>query len=313
MIVDTMTWEEVIRELRDDFSKEVYPMIDSRYETITKPFRKFLVKFKPSKWKMFTPYPYKSKRGNHFTVVFHCDGYDEFKKKDYLPSTSFILLRYKGLPYCIAYGDDKTGDNLKVFTSHCIKRYIERELKDETVSFEEAAMLLMTSHMQHYCMIQPNKSPKYENSIFVQFGNGVLLGNIIGEEGSKDVYYRTYLSKDIMKPNQLNMMKILNRQTQILDKLRISSTELMNFESYIEKHPENKHYLGRFIADTCMLNKGILNLFGSLDSEVNDLEDNNRSFLDEFFSLFDIPMTYDENCREYRDEDTIALGLYVMD
>lgn len=200
MIVESMTYEEIIAEYNKDWFSELgdkvlHIMSDNKY-------RRYIIKnLREEKHVYFKPIFITSRRGNNYILHISTKGLADFKKNDLM----FILYMYyrqkDGIH--VAMANRRTSfyseTQFTFYTSHLFDRYRERELKDIHISKMDTIIECMKWNCTLY-----HKSvdcEKYPDSIFSVSPFGVLLGTNLG---NRNVLMRTYLPFDLLKGNQNN-------------------------------------------------------------------------------------------------------------
>lgn len=216
MIVDSMTYEEVVAEFKNDWRNylpDVLPHImnDNKYR------RYMLKQAKDNVPVFFKPVEITSKRGNKYILQVNSKGKSDFKKNGLL----FIIYMYYHRPegiYVVMLGSDGSwtvsDDFYNIYTPHFFDRYRERELKDIHKPKLQTIIDFFTHNATGRYINVDNE--KYKDSIFYTVPTGVMLGSIY-----KDNIFelRTYITFDMLKGNQVDDSEILAaRVKEYMDK-----------------------------------------------------------------------------------------------
>ncbi|GAB6866479.1 hypothetical protein [Bacteroides acidifaciens] len=184
MVLDTMTLEELIREIKTDFSE-----VKGRWKNYVQKFRRTAQKRTMFPW--LWEANIKTRRFNEWYISF----YAESKKEVGILNPTFTMLfKYKGQLLAGAV----TNDVVLIFTGHFFDRYKERFFKihkDSRPVTNREIMKVFFLFNSNYCFYSKEK----EENIRGYCSDGMLLGDWIGEEGG---FVKTFISRQEMKINQ---------------------------------------------------------------------------------------------------------------
>lgn len=196
MIVDSMTYKEIISEFQYDWNQFIYDKLTNCFG-MANTYRRYMLKYMKDDPVFFTPIEFESKRGNTYIVRFSCKGKADYKKNG-LIVTLYMYYRIHGRIYAVL----STGGNRDTFifyTPHLFDRYRERELKDLSLNKLHVVNEFFKSNSTANFMSLDN--PKYVNSLYGVSKSGILLGKKI-----TDSLYeiKTYITFDMLKGTQIN-------------------------------------------------------------------------------------------------------------
>lgn len=184
MILDTMTTEEILREIKADYRE-----VRARWRKFAPQFRKLILKRQSFPWLWETTI--KTKRYNEWYVSF----YAESKKEAGIVNATFnILFKYKGQ----LFAGTVKGDEAIIFSGHFFDRYKERFFKIH----KENKMIKDRDIMKVFFLFNSNCcfcSREKEDNIRGFCYDGIILGDWHGEEGG---IVKTFISRQEMKINQ---------------------------------------------------------------------------------------------------------------
>ena len=184
MVLDTMTLEELIREIKTDFSE-----VKGRWKNYVRKFRKTAQKRTMFPW--LWEANIKTRRFNEWYISF----YAESKKEVGILNPTFTMLfKYKGQLLVGAV----TNDVVLIFTGHFFDRYKERFFKihkDSRPVTNREIMKVFFLFNSNYCFYSKEKEENVRGYCY----DGMLLGDWIGEEGG---FVKTFISRQEMKMNQ---------------------------------------------------------------------------------------------------------------
>ena len=184
MILDTMTTEEVLREIKSD-SREV----KARWRKFSTKFRKLILKRQSFPWLWETTI--KTKKYNEWYISF----YAESKKEVGIINATFnMIFKYKGQ---LLTGTVK-GDEAFIFSGHFFDRYKERFFKIH----KENRLITDKDIMKVFFIFNSNCwfcDKEKEDNIRGFCYDGILLGDWFGGEGG---IVKTFISRQEMKINQ---------------------------------------------------------------------------------------------------------------
>lgn len=183
-LLDTMTLEELIREIKTDFSE-----VKGRWKNYVRKFRKTAQKRTMFPW--LWEANIKTRRFNEWYISF----YAESKKEVGILNPTFTMLfKYKGQLLVGAV----TNDVVLIFTGHFFDRYKERFFKihkDSRPVTNREIMKVFFLFNSNYCFYSKEKEENVRGYCY----DGMLLGDWIGEEGG---FVKTFISRQEMKMNQ---------------------------------------------------------------------------------------------------------------
>lgn len=225
MIIDTMSFREIAKELNNDFDNEIYLKTiklnnDSKYRrAILKSTKKGLIKFKSIS--------YTSKQGNKYIITPYTSGRSHYKKTKTLEFSYISTFYYKNSLFVAWYTTESKTllPTIYFYTAHLFDRYGERflgkkfEMTDDNLGdfFVRNRAISMKGGFEH---------PKYKNHVFATFDEGVILGERIDWD---IMFFKTYITFDMLKGQQIEMSSTLQpRLENILkneEKLRIQDSK----------------------------------------------------------------------------------------
>lgn len=184
MILDTMTTEEVLREIKSD-SREV----KARWRKFSAQFRKLILKRQSFPWLWETTI--KTKKYNEWYISF----YAESKKEVGIINATFnMIFKYKGQ---LLTGTVK-GDEAFIFSGHFFDRYKERFFKihkENRLITDKDIMKVFFIFNSNCCFCNKKKEDNIRGFCY----DGILLGDWFGGEGG---IVKTFISRQEMKINQ---------------------------------------------------------------------------------------------------------------
>jgi hypothetical protein len=184
MILDTMTTEEVLREIKSD-SREV----KARWRKFSTKFRKLILKRQSFPWLWETTI--KTKKYNEWYISF----YAESKKEVGIINATFnMIFKYKGQ---LLTGTVK-GDEAFIFSGHFFDRYKERFFKihkENRLITDKDIMKVFFIFNSNCCFCNKEKEDNIRGFCY----DGILLGDWFGGEGG---IVKTFISRQEMKINQ---------------------------------------------------------------------------------------------------------------
>ena len=184
MILDTMTTEEVLREIKSD-SREV----KARWRKFSTKFRKLILKRQSFPWLWETTI--KTKKYNEWYISFYAESKKEL---GIINATFYMIFKYKGQ---LLTGTVK-GEEAFIFSGHFFDRYKERFFKihkENRLITDKDIMKVFFIFNSNCCFCNKEK----EDNIRGFCNDGILLGDCFGgEEG----IIKTIISRQKMKINQ---------------------------------------------------------------------------------------------------------------
>lgn len=184
MILDTMTLEELIREIKTDFKE-----VSGRWNAFSPKFRKTIRKRTQFPWLWDTTI--KTRRHNEWYLSFYAMSK---KEANIVTSSLTLLFTYQGKPWAGTVVDGQVF----LFPSHFFDRYRERFLKihSEQVSMSGKDMMKLFFILNSNCCFFGNE--KGENVRGYCY-DGMIFGDWINEDGG---IAKTFISRQEMKINQ---------------------------------------------------------------------------------------------------------------
>lgn len=184
MILDTMTLEELILEIKTDFKE-----VRGRWTKFLPKFKKIIQKRTRYPWLWDTTI--KTRRYNEWYLSFFADS----KKEVNIVRPSFTLcFTYQGQPWAGTVIDGQ----VLLFPSHFFERYGERCLKihkDQTIAAGKDMMKLFFIMNSNCCFFNNQKGDNVRGYCY----DGMFLGDWINENGG---IVKTFISRKEMKINQ---------------------------------------------------------------------------------------------------------------
>lgn len=206
MVVDSMTYEEIVAEFKYDW-RNYFPSVLQRIMEDNKYRRYMLKEAKDNIPVYFKPIELTCKRGNKYILQINSKGRTDYKKSGLLYILYMYYRRSEGI-YVVMLGSNGSwiarDDFYNLYTPHFFDRYRERELKD----VHKPKLQTIIDFFQHNATRQyitvDNKN--YPDSIFYTVPTGVMLGRIYN-----DYIYelRTYISFEMLKGKQIENGEIL--------------------------------------------------------------------------------------------------------
>lgn len=206
MIVDSMTYEEVVAEFKKDWRNYFPNMLqkcfnDNRYR------RYMLKEAKDNEPVFFKPIELTSPRGNKYILQINSKGRSDFKKSGFLYIIYMYYHRPEGIYAVLLVSNGSwtaSDDGYNIYTPHFFDRYRERELKD----IHKPKLQTIIDFFKHnatgrYINVD---NDKYKNSIFYTVPTGVMLGSLYN-----DYIYelRTYITFEMLRGKQVDNSEIL--------------------------------------------------------------------------------------------------------
>lgn len=184
MILDTMTLEELTKEIKTDFKE-----VNGRWNNYKQKFKRLAHKRTVFPW--FWETKIKTRRFNEWYISY----YAETKKEVDIVRAKFLLMfTYKSQLWAGTVIDDRA----LIFPSHFFERYKERYMKihkDNPILSGKDIMMLFFILNDNCCYFTSEK----EENIRGFCNDGIFLGDWIGDEGG---IVKTFLSRQEMKINQ---------------------------------------------------------------------------------------------------------------
>lgn len=184
MILDTMTQEELLREIKSDYSEVV-----GRWRNFQAKFRKTVQKRASYPW-LWETYV-KTRRHNEWYISYYAEAK---KESDIVNAMITLTFKYKGQLWTGTVMDDVT----LIFAEHFFERYKERFMKihkDSKVLSDKDIMKMFFILNSNLCFLGNEK----EDNIRGYCYDGIFYGDWIGKEGGM---VKTFLSRQEMKINQ---------------------------------------------------------------------------------------------------------------
>ena len=201
MIVDSMSYEEVVAEFRKDW-KNYFPNIIPKHLDDNKYRRYMLKQVKDDVPVFFKPIYITSDRGNKYILQINSKGRSDYKRNGLLFSLYMYYHRPEGIYVVLLCSNsswDYKDESFNIYIPHFFDRYRERELKD----IHKPKMETIIDFFKNNATGQYNKvdSDKYKDSIFYTVPTGVMLGSIYTDTIFE---LRTYITFDMLKGNQID-------------------------------------------------------------------------------------------------------------
>ena len=200
MIVHTMTYEEIVKEINIDFKINIEPRLQDYFGQYNK-YRRFMIKDKTSKTIYFQPIYYTSNRGNKYVIRFVSDGKSQFLKNGILYYIYVYYYQSNGIYSVMLSNETYNCKKLFLFyTPHFFDRYKERHLKDS-----KTQKLYVIEHFFSHNKnnsIQYLEDKFYENSLFITTEEGVCFGDQISQT---IIEVKTYISFEMLRRDQLKI------------------------------------------------------------------------------------------------------------
>lgn len=207
MVVDTMSYEEIVAEFNKDWIN-YFPDVIDRHLNDNK-YRRFMLKqAKDDIPVSFKPISIKSPRGNTYILQINSKGKSDYKKNGFL----FVVYMYYHRPegiyavmLCSNSSHSFSNTSYNIYIPHFFDRYRERELKD----IHKPKMETIIDFFQHNSTGKYStfESEKYKNSIFFTVPSGVMLGSIYNSNINE---LRTYITFEMLKGEQVDNSKSLS-------------------------------------------------------------------------------------------------------
>lgn len=201
MIVDSMTYEEVVAEFRYDWKNYLTDIIQRHIED--NKYRRFVLKQTKDNIPVnFKPITLTSKRGNKYILQINSKGRSDFKKNGPLYSLYMYYHRPEGIYavlLCSIGSRSFETEIYNIYIPHFFDRYRERELKDiHKPKLETIINFFQKNSTGQYSNID---NPKYKDSIFYTVATGVMLGSIYNDSINE---LRTYITFEMLRGNQID-------------------------------------------------------------------------------------------------------------
>lgn len=186
MLVNTMSDQEILNEIRRDYNS-CREKINYYHDKFKRALRK--------KSSCIDYYKLISPNGNEWNTFYISRGFEMFYKH-------YVFLRNNDGSYkVLSVNLDKTGViGVTIFSSHFFQRYQERYYKNEKYSFRELFLKFLTRN-------------NYFLSIDTDDGGYTIMSDGIGLTYLGEIetvcYVNTFITKDMLKPNQLKKLDIL--------------------------------------------------------------------------------------------------------
>lgn len=201
MIVDSMTYEEIISEFKKDW-ENYFPNVLPRFMNDSKYRRYMLKEAKDNVPVFFKPIELTSNRGNKYILQINSKGRSDYKRGGLM----FLLLMYYHRPegiYAVMRCPQSSWDlkeaSYNIYIPHLFDRYRERELQDiHKPKMQTIIEFFKNNGVGRYIDVT---NDKYDDNIFFTITNGVLLG---GKLDDGNTLLRTYITFDMLRGEQID-------------------------------------------------------------------------------------------------------------
>lgn len=193
MIVDSMTFEEVVNEYKKDH-KTAFDKITKWELNNQHKIRRVMIKKKPKSLYYVYSTTYKTKNHNNFIIEAYACNYSHWKKEGLLYSV-IMDFQYHGGRNLLMAGCDNS--EYIWICPHFIQRYNERFLNSNEANVE-ITFLHRNQHIVHV----NNASENYKSSRFGYVNDGVVLGHYILPN---TFFYGTFLNRNMLFDSQINI------------------------------------------------------------------------------------------------------------
>lgn len=201
MIVDSMTYKEIIAEFNKDW-KDYFPSILERKIDDNRYRRYMLKEAKDNVPVFFKPIELTSKRGNKYILQVNSKGRSDYKRYGLLFLLYMYYHRSEGIYAVMRCSHSSWNVNdacYNFYIPHLFDRYRERELNDIHKPKMQTIIEFFKNNGTGKYIDMPND--KYADNIFYTTANGVLLGSKL--DGGNTLL-RTYITFDMLKGNQID-------------------------------------------------------------------------------------------------------------
>lgn len=201
MIVDTMSYEEIVAEFKKDW-ETYFPSVIERHLNDNKYRRYMLKQAKDDVPVFFKPIHLTSTRGNKYILHINSKGRTDYKRKGFLFLVYMYFHRPNGI-YAVLLCSNSSwnfdSNTYNIYIPHFFDRYRERELQDvHKPKMETIIDFFQNNPTGKYTPVDSNK---YKDSIFFTVPRGVMLGSTYSSTINE---LRTYITFDMLKGNQIN-------------------------------------------------------------------------------------------------------------
>lgn len=197
MIVDSMTYDEVLKELKADL-----PMVNYRIEAENKRFKKLLCDTRSRERYYYRPVTFKSARGFNWVLQFFNEGLGVPSKQRLGLIEYAWFVQNRGL-YAITISRlSRNGivtNHFTFYTPHFIDRYRERFLNDPSIKKVDAFHHFIVSNPKFSSQKLKNPSEKHPNDYWSICNDGLCLCNTL--QGFT-VEAKTFITWDMVGKDQ---------------------------------------------------------------------------------------------------------------
>ena len=193
MIVETMTFEEIVKEY-EKIHNSIYPVrVKDRIDY--QGMRRYFIKNKNEENVWFKPLDFKIDRITTFCVIPYSRNWSDFQKIGPLCQVCLIYLTSKG--YTLLVRGRVYDNEYAFYTSHLFDRYRERELQDLSLCKMDVIREFFKRN-GNMCGLPFPTENNPNNSLEIT-EKGVLFGEKITDNIR---LYKTYIRKDQLKEGQ---------------------------------------------------------------------------------------------------------------
>ena len=195
MVTESMTYEEIWKEIKKDFSGIIW----NKIEEGNKRFRKKIIATTVSRVVRLSPMYFQSSITKlNYCLMLYCLGKQDFKRNSAL--FNLFAYFYKDYGLYAFFPTGKRFESLSVYTPHFFDRYQERFLKDSSLKRTEVMQIFFLNNYTGVPITLGNE--KYPNFVFLTSKDGVQLGL---KYSSDILELKTFLSQEQLKGDQINI------------------------------------------------------------------------------------------------------------
>lgn len=170
MIVDSMTYDEILDLLKDDTR-----IVEHKIHENEKKYKRLVATSRNKERKFFKPIRFQSACGFHYVLVFFDQGIN-IPSKHRLGYFFYVWYIQKRGMYAITISLlEKVKWHATFFTPHFIERYRERCLKDVTISKPDSFHCYLMNNLKISSMKSKIESEKYPGEYWMFCNDGMCL------------------------------------------------------------------------------------------------------------------------------------------
>lgn len=213
MIVDSMTFPEVIEEVRKDVAEDIEPRVCRGEFGLARKYETWMKRNgQRNKFQLFKPHKIKSARNNTYLFIPWCEGLGEQISFDI-----FAVVRYKGYPYIMTRIND--AGRVFCFSKHYFDRYAERKEgqtgKEITPEYMGEVSIRMGNQFPSFI-----PDSRYPDSFFAVNKEGISLGTDYSEHNYS--VFNTFISFEMLQGKQLALAEKMKQIGKIMEEVEFN-------------------------------------------------------------------------------------------